>query len=112
MSQELAPNQRPAWSQAAALFGFCATSTAAWAAWCAVPQYQHYMPKGYGQNAFAIMGLGALGGYYCGGRYTGLTPVETEARYVQLRAEAAQKKIDDEIKAAKKAADEAKKNKV
>lgn len=103
-AQELAPNQRPAWSKAAALLGFSLTTTAGWAAYCAVPQYQHFLK---GKQGFIFPTLGLAAGYYCGGRYTGLTPVETEARFVQLRAEAAQKKIDDELKAAKKAAEKA-----
>lgn len=55
------------------------------------------------KHSFVITGVGLATAAYAGQRFTGLTPAETQKRFSYLQAELDQKKIDDAIKAAKKA---------
>lgn len=86
--------------------GFAVGSTAFWAGYCAVPQYQHYL-KGNQTLGIAVSGL--VVGYMFGKRFTGLTPVETETRMAMLRVEAEQKAVEKALKEAKEAAKKAQK---
>jgi len=93
-------NKKPSWSTSAAILGWSVSTVSLWAGLCAVPEVK---PMLKGQQLPIIAAAGLITAGYCGKRFTGLTPAETETYWTQVRAENEAKKIKAEMEAAKKA---------